>query len=163
MADRIIAKSKWFAIAQATEQDEIITTGSDDVRIVARDDESRIILIEEPAFAFATKTLLLPGGVVETGEDVLVAAQRELQEEAGVKADTLDLIGAVRPWARYLRVTSHVVLAQGLRRAPLKGDEAHEIAVHKHPQAEVARMIKTGAITDAGTIAALALCLAQWR
>lgn len=153
----LVAQTKWFTIRSANGADEFIEC-SDEVIIVARDVDQRIVLIEEPAYAFGTSALLLPGGVPEPGEDLLATALRELREETGFGARRLEHVGTLRPWSKYLRVHSHLVYAEELFHAPLAGDEADPITLHLRTYAELRQMIAAGEIMDARVIAALSMC-----
>lgn len=153
----VLARTKWFTIQSLNEVDEFIGCG-DEVIVVAQDHDGCILVIEEPAYAFGTTALLLPGGVAEPDEDVLATAQRELREETGFGASRLIHIGTLRPWSKYLRVSSHLVFAEGLFEAPLRGDETHPIPLHRLTHAELRRMMAAGEIMDARMIAALAMC-----
>ena len=155
--DVVVARSKWFTIQQANAIDEFIAC-PDEVIVVARDEDGRILLIEEPSYAFGATTLLLPGGVVEPGEDLLATAQRELREETGFSAQRMERVGVLRPWSKYLRVSSHVVYGEALARAPLAGDELHPIPLHRKTYAELRQMISSGEIADARVIAAVLTC-----
>jgi 8-oxo-dGTP pyrophosphatase MutT (NUDIX family) len=148
--------SKWLSIVEAPGP-ELVVKSFDEVLILAFDAEDRLLLIEEPAAAFGDTQLLLPGGAVEDGEDLRVTAQRELREETGFAADSIASVARLRPWSKYLTVTSYVVAATGLSHAPLKGDEAHEIALQPKTRNEVRALIKAGVISDARVIAALSL------
>jgi 8-oxo-dGTP pyrophosphatase MutT (NUDIX family) len=155
--DVVVARSKWFTIHQANAIDEFIAC-PDEVIIVARDEDGRILLIEEPSYAFGGTTLLFPGGVVEPGEELLATAQRELREETGFGARRMERVGVLRPWSKYLRVSCHVVYGEALASAPLAGDEVHPIRLHRKTYAELRQMISSGEIADARVIAAVLTC-----
>jgi 8-oxo-dGTP pyrophosphatase MutT (NUDIX family) len=153
----LVAQTKWFTIRSTNGTDEFIEC-SDEVIIVARNADGRILLIEEPAYAFGTRALLFPGGVAEAGEDLLATALRELREETGFGAGRLKHIATLRPWSKYLRVHSHVVYAEELFHSPLVGDEVDPIALHLRTYAELRQMIAAGEIMDARVIAAVSMC-----
>ena len=56
------------------------------VMIVAMPDPDHVLLIREYAAGFEDYVLTLPKGVVDPGEDIVTAANRELMEECGVAA-----------------------------------------------------------------------------
>jgi len=68
----------------------------------------------------------LPGGFVEVGETVEAAARRELEEETGVKAGRLQLVGVYSDPKRDPRghTCSAVFLVTGAKGRPKGGDDA---------------------------------------
>ncbi|MBD5059429.1 NUDIX domain-containing protein, partial [Xanthomonas citri pv. citri] len=62
------------------------------VMVVAMLDAEHAVLIEEYCGGTDDYQLSLPKGLIEPGEDVLVAANRELKEEAGFGAHELEYI-----------------------------------------------------------------------
>jgi 8-oxo-dGTP diphosphatase len=63
-----------------------------DVVVFARDPPSSVLLIERGGEPFAG-SWALPGGFVEGDERVASAAARELREETGVEAGSIQLLG----------------------------------------------------------------------
>jgi ADP-ribose diphosphatase len=150
-------KSKYFEIAEDSAGDEYVIC-SDEVLMIPLTTEGDILFIREPAPAFGREQpLLLPGGTVEENEAPEVTANRELQEEIGYRAAQLEQLAALRPWSKYLRVTSHIYLARDLTPAKLDGDEGYEIGVEARPLATLDALIASGELRDARVIAALFL------
>jgi ADP compounds hydrolase len=150
-------KSKYFELAEDGEGDEFIIC-ADEVLMVPVTGDGQIIFIREPAPAFGREAmLLLPTGMVEDGEDLAATANRELREEIGYRAGQMDFLAEMRPWSKYLRVRSHIFLAQDLQPSRLDGDEGYVIEVEPHPLAALDELIRSGALRDARAIAALLL------
>lgn len=150
-------KSKYFEIAEDSAGDEFVIC-SDEVLAVPLTAGGEIIFIREPAPAFGREQpLLLPGGIVEDGEPLEVTANRELQEEIGYRAARLEKLATLRPWSKYLRVTSHMYLARDLTPGKLDGDEGYEIGLEPRPLATLDALIESGELRDARVIAALLL------
>jgi 8-oxo-dGTP pyrophosphatase MutT (NUDIX family) len=101
-------------------------------------------------------SLEIPAGGSD-GEDLLVAAQRELYEETGYVADHWRAIGSMWALNGVCRASEHVFLAQGLSRSTDGADATAEgiSGVRWIPWAEVLRMVASGRIDDGETVASL--------
>lgn len=152
----VLWQSTWLSVVSEPPAEPFIAS-RDEVLIIAIDDDNNLLLLEEPSPAFRDTALFLPGGAVEEGEDVYESAQRELREETGFMAETLSPIAKLRPWPKYLRVSSHIVYATGLNPSPLPPDEPHPLVLHRKSRRAVKMLIATGELCDARTIAALTL------
>jgi len=91
------------------------------------------------------------------GEDLLVAAKRELYEETGYVAESWRYIGSMNALNGLCRAAEHVFLAQGVSRVAAGVDaDAEGISdVRWVPWPEVLRMVETSEITDGETVASL--------
>src|SRR3712207_1393257 len=121
---------KYFSILTDADGTEFVRTG-DEVLVVALSEQGQVLLIKEPSPAFNAPTFVLPGGSVEDDEELSLTANRELQEEVGFRASTLNYLGELRPYSKYLAVRSHVYLARQLAPSELPGDEGYDIEVSR--------------------------------
>lgn len=67
------------------------------VNIVALTDKNEIVLVKQYRHGVQESVLEIPGGVIDEGEDALVAAKRELLEETGYLFDSFEKICELFP------------------------------------------------------------------
>ena len=119
------------------------TRGDLAVVIVAATDSGALLLVEQMRLPVQRRVIELPAGLVgdihgQEQESALVAAARELEEETGYRAASLEVIctGPISPGL----TTETIVLlrAKGLKRVgPGGGDASEEITVHEVPLKEL--------------------------
>lgn len=125
------------------------------VVLVPVDREGRLLLVEQYRHATAETLLELPAGTLEPGEKPKVCANRELQEEVGYKAKSLKAIGGYYAAPGYTSEYLHLFLATGLTPSKLQGDEEEGISAKPVSVANALRMIKSGVIRDAKSVAGI--------
>jgi 8-oxo-dGTP pyrophosphatase MutT (NUDIX family) len=125
------------------------------VFIVAVDDAGEVLFESVDRHTVGLSLEVPAGG--NDGEDLLVAAERELYEETGYVAERWQPIGSMWALNGICRAPEHVFLAQGLSRAADCADAPAEgiSDVRWVPWPEVLHMVSTGVITDGETLASL--------
>lgn len=118
-------------------------------------DPETVLLIREYAVGTDRYELAFPKGHIEDGEDMLMAADRELQEEVGYGAHKLEHIHSFTIAPGYLSHTTHIVLASDLYPQKLPGDEPEEIEVVPWKIADMEHLLGCDDFTEARSIAAL--------
>ena len=129
---------------------------------VTRDDE--VILIEQPRAGPLAQTIEIPGGVVDPGEDPVDAVTRELEEETGYCADSIEKLGAINPNPAIMTNTLHVYLAQGCQLSKNRQhfpDPSERIKVKLVAKSRISEMVRSGEIGSA--LAAMGLLWAEPR
>ncbi len=121
-------------------------------------DDGRLILIRQFRPAAEDYIFEVPAGRLEPGEDGPACIDRELIEEIGFRAATIEPLGAVYSSVGFCNEQIHLFLASGLSPAETahEPDEYIESVVVSLDQA--LQMIETGQIKDAKT----QLCLLRY-
>mgnify|MGYP001814404994 CR=1 FL=1 len=120
-------------------------------------DNETLLMIREYSAAIEDYELTLPKGLVDSGEDFLHAANRELQEEIGYRAETLDYMAPLTIAPGYINHTSHVIRASGLTTSKLPGDEPETLEIVPCNINDISSIVARRDVTDARTIATLYL------
>ena len=132
-------------------------TGSDHgaVMIVAMPDPEHVLLIREYAAGFEDYVLTLPKGLVDPGEDIVGAANRELMEECGFGASSIEPLAELSLAPNYMRHRMQVMLATDLYPKRLPGDEPEPLIVETHAIDELPALLARDDFHEARAIAAL--------
>jgi len=136
------------------------------VVIVPVDADGNLLFVRQYRHATGQELLELPAGTLEPGEDPRVCAAREIREETGYAADTLELLGKFFLAPGYSTELMSVFLASGLTSSPLAADEDEFISVEKLSVDEALLRAARGEFPDAKSLAALFLAqdrLAEFR
>jgi len=120
-------------------------------------DDGSIVMIRNYRFAVSQTLLELPAGMLEEGEDPALCAARELAEETGYSAASMEKLGHFYPGPGTNDEVMHSFLATGLTDGRQALEDYEEITVETIPQQQARRMIADGRIHDGKTIATLAL------
>jgi len=129
------------------------------VLCLTRDRE--VVLVRQYRHGLAGPSLELPAGVLDAEEAPLDGARRELREETGFEAESIEPLISVVPEPARHTTRAHFFFARGaVRVADLALDHSEELEVLLVPVAELLELIDQGQIVHAAHIAAI---LSAWR
>lgn len=121
--------------------------------VVPVKDDGKIILVKQLRYPLQKKLIELPAGKLDKGEDPLVCATRELEEETGYKAKEIKKLGEIYTAPGYCTEILHIYSAKGLSPGNHnREDGEHGMEILELPLTEIEKMISEGEITDAKTI-----------
>ncbi len=97
------------------------------VPVLERDGRRLVVAVRQYRHGAGVPMMEFPGGVVEPGEEPAEAARRELLEETGYAAASVERLGSCSPNPAFMRNAFHVFLATGLERAGEQSLDEHEL------------------------------------
>lgn len=125
------------------------------VFIIPMLDSQTFLLAREYAIGVEDYQLGLSKGLVDPGEDCIMAANRELQEELGYAAQDLEYLFEMNSSPGSLSSKFAVVFAWNCYPCKLEGDEPEPVECVKWPVSQIEELIERDDVIDARVIAAL--------
>ncbi len=117
--------------------------------------DGRVVLVRQFRYVAQAMRWEMPTGGVKEAESLEDAARRELQEEAGFVATTLESLGAFDTSKSIVAETAHLYVARGLEPARAMPEDTEQIEVNAVTVEEALRMCDAGEIMDSMTVVAL--------
>ena len=118
-------------------------------------DDDTVLLVREYAAGVHRYELGLVKGRIDAGETPLQAADRELKDEAGYGARSLQVLRSLSLAPSYMSQQTHMVLARDLYPERLPGDEPEELEVVPWKLARLHELILRDDFSEGRSIAAL--------
>lgn len=129
-------------------------SGREAVMIVPIIDD-HLILIQEYAVGLECYELGFPKGLIDPGESVNVAANRELKEEVGFGARQLLSLGKLTMAPSYFSSKMNIVVAEALYQEKLEGDEPEPLIVRRWPLNNLLALLDEPDFCEARNVSAL--------
>ena len=161
VASQEIYKGRIFRVRVDTVEDEgreqrlDIVDHPGSYAIAALPSPDRLVLVRQYRHAAGQALWEIPAGTAESSESCEDGARRELREETGYVADSLELLCSAYPTPGYCTERVHVYAARGLHAGPQQLEDDERIDVREVTFEEAASMQASGAIIDMKTIIAL--------
>ena len=127
------------------------------VVMIPVDANGNIVFVRQYRHPTGMEMLELPAGTRDGAEPPEVCAAREMREETGMAAGSLERIGAFYLAPGYSTEFMFVFLATELTPSPLPADEDEFLRVEKIPARQAIEMALHGELQDAKSLAALLL------
>jgi ADP-ribose pyrophosphatase len=132
---------------------------SDCIAVVALDEHDNILLVRQFRHPVDRFLLEIPAGGINRGEEPLDSVRRELQEEIGYFPRKIDKLGGFYATPGYGTEYLHCFLATDLVSSRLLAEDTDDIELIRASRDEIPRLIASGEICDAKSIAALLMFL----
>ena len=127
--------------------------------IVAIDEDNRIIMEKQFRYALNDYLLEIPAGKLDKGEDPLVCAKRELEEETGIIASEWISLGTIATSPGFCNEVIHLYVAKGLSKGEIHWDDDEYVEVERYTFDELLQRIKEEKIKDSKSLSALLLAM----
>lgn len=122
------------------------------VAIIAVAQDGKIIMERQYRYPLRQDFIEIPAGKIDQGEDDLVTARRELEEETGYVASAWTHMITTHPCIGYSNERIEFFLAEGLTQNAPRREPGEFLDVFAVPLQTVLAWIRSGKITDTKTI-----------
>lgn len=125
------------------------------VAVIALDRDGQVLMVRQFRLPAGQVLLEIPAGTLNPGEDLALAAARELQEETGYKPGKLEAMGGLYVAPGYTTEYIHLFLATDLSHAPLSPDADEFVELVRYSMKDALGLIDNGSIIDGKSISGL--------
>ncbi len=116
-----------------------------------RGEDPQLLLIKQYRYAAGGYLYEIPAGRLEPGEAPATCAARELREETGCTASSIESMYTMYTTPGFTDEKIHIFLATGLTRGPTAHESDEFLSVETVPLRRALEMIKSGEINDGKT------------
>jgi ADP-ribose pyrophosphatase len=162
LSDKTVFQSKFFRVRQVEveKRGKIISKDiierNDSIFILALTEGNEIYLVSQFRDALQKETLEIVAGTLDSGEEPLETAKRELAEEAGLTAKIWKQVAKLNVSANMMS-KCHIFVARDLTQGTQHQDDDEDITVVKMPFQEAVEKAYNGEIDINSNISALLL------
>lgn len=131
--------------------------------ILAFTSENKIILERQYRYPYDEVIYEFPAGKCDLNEDPEVTALRELEEETGYKANSIEYLGVMYPSCAYTDEVIYLYLCKDLIKTHQHLDDNEALNVFEISLNEFENLINKGEIKDAKTLCAYQFFLSKYK
>ncbi len=129
------------------------------VPILDTPDGPAVVMVRNSRVTIDDFLLELPAGGIDAGEDPAVAAARELEEETGYRAATVEPLARFYTTPGLTDEVMHAFVARGLTHVGQKLEPYEVLTVHPVRVVDLLDMIDRGELADGKTVCSLLIAL----
>jgi len=118
-------------------------------------DDPQVLLIRQYRYAAEGFVYEIPAGRLDTGEEPVGCARRELREETGCDAERVEHLTTIYTTPGFTDERIYLFMAVGLTRGELAREADEFIELETMPLSRALELVEGGAIQDAKTIVGL--------
>lgn len=122
------------------------------VAIIIKNTEGKILLLREYTWPNDTMIWNFPGGMVEEGETIKQAMDREAMEEAGCTIVNERKIGVMYPYHRRSKEQLHIFVADYGKEIEQQLEAEEEIEIVWKTESEISKLLREEPINNAHTL-----------
>lgn len=122
---------------------------------VAVKKNGNLVMVRQYRNALERETIEIPAGGINPGEDMRLAALRELEEETGYKAGKFEFLLSIRTTVAFCNELIDIYLAEDLEEGEQHLDEDEYLEIVEYPLSELLDMIEKGVIQDSKTVSGI--------
>lgn len=119
--------------------------------------QDQLVFVKEYAVGPERYELTFPKGIVDQGEEPIVSANRELQEEIGFGAKQIEPLRSLYSGPSHMYGLMHVFVAQDLYPSKLEGDEPEPLEIVYYPLSKIDELLADPNFAESRNLSALFL------